>query len=53
MGEVLLPRTDFSYYIISPHEHFEDYFGRKADKKRNLYNGMLKCQLYQYFRGKA
>ena len=53
MGEVLLPRTDFSYYIISPHEHFEDYFGRKSDKKRKLYNGMLKCQLYQYFRGKA
>ena len=49
MGKVLLPRENVSYYIISPHENFEDFFGRKADKKRKLYNGMIKCNLYQYF----
>jgi len=37
-------------YIISPHEEFEDFFGRKADKRRKLYNGMIKCQLFMYFK---
>lgn len=49
MGKVLVPKENVSYYIISPHENFEDFFGRKADKKRKLYNGMIKCNLYQYF----
>jgi putative N6-adenine-specific DNA methylase len=35
-------------YIISPDERFEECFGRKADKKRKLYNGMIKCQLFMY-----
>ncbi len=34
--------------IISPHEHFEQIYGRRADKRRKLYNGMIKCQLYIY-----
>ena len=37
-------------------EGFEELFGRPADKRRKLYNGMMKCQLYLYFpqrRGKA
>ena len=25
-------------------------FGRQADKRRKLYNGMLKCQLYMYYK---
>ena len=37
-------------YIITSHEQFEDHFGKKADKKRKIYNGMLKCYLYQYFK---
>lgn len=37
-------------YIISPSEEFEKFFGRKADKKRKLYNGMIKCQLFMYFK---
>lgn len=38
------------YYIISPHEDFERFFGKNADKRRKLYNGMIKCQLYMYFK---
>ncbi|MEE1238654.1 MAG: class I SAM-dependent RNA methyltransferase [Acutalibacteraceae bacterium] len=38
------------YYIISPHDEFEKHFGRTADKRRKLYNGMIKCQLYMYFK---
>lgn len=40
------------YYVISPHDEFEKYFGRTADKRRKLYNGMIKCQLYMYFKTK-
>ena len=36
------------YGIISPDEEFESFFGRKAQKRRKLYNGMLRCQFYQY-----
>ena len=37
-------------YILTSHEEFEKCYGRSADKKRKLYNGMLKCYLYQYFK---
>ena len=50
MGRVFVPKPGWSYAIISPHEDFETFFGRKADKRRKLYNGMLKCQLYMYFK---
>lgn len=40
------------YYVISPHDEFEKYFGRIADKRRKLYNGMIKCQLFMYFKNK-
>lgn len=50
MGRVFRPRAGWSYAVISPHERFEQLFGRKADKRRKLYNGMLKCQLYMYYK---
>ena len=50
MGRVFKPREGMSYYIISPHEEFEKLFGRPADKRRKLYNGMIKCQLFMYFK---
>ena len=50
MGQVMHPDKDNPCFIISPHEEFEQFFGRKADKKRKLYNGMIKCDLYMYFR---
>ena len=34
--------------VLSSHTEFERCFGRPADKKRKLYNGMLKCDLFQY-----
>lgn len=37
------------YYIISPDEEFEQYFGKRAVKRRKLYNGMLRCQYYMYY----
>lgn len=41
--------TDWRVSILSSHENFEQYFGKKANKKRKLYNGMLRCNLFQYF----
>ena len=50
MGQRLCPSKENPCYIISPHEEFEVFFGKKADKKRKLYNGMIKCNLYMYFK---
>lgn len=36
-------------YILTSNENFERLFG-KADKRRKVYNGMLKCYIYQYFK---
>lgn len=49
MGRIFERKEGMSYYIISPDEKFEEYFNRVANKRRKLYNGMLKCQFYMYF----
>lgn len=37
-------------YIITSDEQYEQFFGRRADKVRRLYNGMIRCGFYQFFR---
>lgn len=49
MGRVFNKLNTWSYYIITSHEEFERHFGKKADKNRKMYNGMIKCYYYQYF----
>lgn len=49
MGRVFGKGSGQSDYIISPHEEFEKFYGKNANKRRKLYNGMIKCQLYMYF----
>jgi putative N6-adenine-specific DNA methylase len=49
MGKKFRSLDTWSYFIISAHEDFEKFFGKKADKKRKLYNGRIKCDYYQYF----
>ena len=39
-------------YIISSEPEFEHYFGRRADKRRRLYNGMIPCEYYMYLGGR-
>ena len=34
--------------LISPDGELEKYFGRKADKKRKIYNGMIRCDVYSF-----
>lgn len=36
--------------VLTSHREFEHFFNRKADKKRKLYNGMIRCDLYQFSR---
>jgi len=49
MGKVFSTFDTWSYYILTSHPDFEKFFGRRTDKKRKLYNGMLLCNYYQYF----
>ena len=37
--------------VLTSHPEFEKFFGRRAERKRKLYNGMLKCELYFFQRG--
>ncbi|MBR5371024.1 MAG: class I SAM-dependent RNA methyltransferase [Oscillospiraceae bacterium] len=47
MGKVF--PADMPVSVISPDAEFEAEFGRKARKRRKLYNGMMQCNLYQYW----
>jgi len=49
MGRKFAEFREAKKYILTSHEQFEKFYGRPADKKRKLYNGMLKCYVYQYF----
>ena len=44
--------SPWQVYIITSHPAFERFYGKKADKVRKLYNGMLPCYLYQFFKNK-
>ncbi|MDR0314767.1 MAG: N-6 DNA methylase, partial [Oscillospiraceae bacterium] len=50
MGKRFDKRPGWAYYIISPADNFEVVFGRRADKRRKLYNGMIKCQVFMYYK---
>lgn len=39
----------WSYFILTAAEGFEKQVGKRANKRRKLYNGNIKCQYYQYF----
>ena len=49
MGETFAPLQTWSKFILTSDEAFESKYGSSADKKRKLYNGTLKVDLYQYF----
>lgn len=52
MGEKFMLDNQHKYCVISPDDDFEKIFGKTADKRRKVYNGMLKCQLYMYLNRK-
>ena len=48
IGERFAALDSWSAYIITAYEDTERYFGRKADKNRKIYNGMMKTYYYQF-----
>lgn len=52
MGTAFKRLDMWQFYILTSHEGFEKFFKRRADKVRKLYNGMIPCYLYQFFRNK-
>ncbi|NLO89230.1 MAG: class I SAM-dependent RNA methyltransferase, partial [Clostridia bacterium] len=49
MGKVFKNLDTWSYYILTSHRNFEKFFGKKATKKRKLYNGDIRVDYYQYY----
>lgn len=49
MGQTFAPLKTWSKFILTSDEGFEKKYGSQADKKRKLYNGTLKVDLYQYY----
>ncbi len=49
-GKALAHCPNWKVYLLSSHTEFERCFGRTADKKRKLYNGMIKCDLFMYYK---
>ncbi len=50
IGRHFATLAPWQIYIISSHEGFERLYGRRADKVRKLYNGMIPCYYYQFFK---
>ena len=48
LGRHLKFADGWKKYIITSEPEFEHYFGRRADKKRKLYNGMIQCNYFMY-----
>ena len=49
-GSAFRRLENWQMYILTSSEAFPKLFGRRADKVTKLYNGMIPCYLYQYFR---
>ena len=52
LGKNFPKLAPWQIYIITSEEEFEKIYGVRADKVRKLYNGMIKCNFYQYFKKK-
>ena len=50
IGKQFRSLSPWQVYVITSHEGFERLYGKRADKIKKLYNGMLPCYLYQYFK---
>lgn len=49
-GDAWRKSENWELYLLSAHTEFERCFGAPAEKKRKLYNGMIKCDLFMYLR---
>ena len=51
-GQMAATLQDWSVFMITSYKDAEKYFGKKADKKRKIYNGMLRTDYLQFFGAK-
>lgn len=49
LGELIKESPQWSMYILTSYKQFEHLIGKKATKRRKLYNGAIECQYYQYW----
>lgn len=49
MGRVFAALDTWSIYVLTAHAGFERLFGRRADRRRKLFNSNLECTYYQFF----
>ncbi|UTI41487.1 class I SAM-dependent RNA methyltransferase [Niallia sp. RD1] len=49
MGQAFAPLETWSIYMLTSDEEFETHYGRKATKKRKLFNGFIRTDYYQYW----
>ncbi|MCR4905793.1 MAG: class I SAM-dependent RNA methyltransferase [Clostridiales bacterium] len=50
MGQAFARLGRWQIYVITQSDRFEKLYGRRADKIRKLYNGMIPCYYYQFFK---
>ncbi len=50
LGDHFRLLAPWQIYIITSHQQFERLYGKRADKVRKLYNGMIPCYFYQFYR---
>lgn len=53
LGQVMRNYPTWSVYMLSSMENFEELYGKKATKKRKLFNGFIRTDLYQYWGQKS
>lgn len=49
MGKIFSSLDTYSIYVLTSNEDFEKLYGKKANRKRKLYNGRIKVDYYQYY----
>ena len=49
LGEVFIPMTTWSKYYLTSDLNFEKFYGKKATKRRKLYNGRIRTDYFQYW----
>ncbi len=49
MGQAFSKLDTWSVYMMTSLEHFEECYGKKATKKRKLFNGFIRTDYYQYW----
>ncbi|KHF29093.1 hypothetical protein LR68_02085 [Anoxybacillus sp. BCO1] len=49
MGKTFAALDTWSIYMLTSHRQFEQLYGRRATKRRKLFNGFIETQYYQFW----